>query len=305
MDYMGLIQKFKLDRPLTREEHELRLRQDERLEVDPHYQLSVIKANSTYMDTVDRYFGDKGHLMLYGLTLASIGMYFAGLFWSDLMTDALSSSMFWSGVIGGLVILALCGGAGAYFISREGFRHTHYPIRLNRGNRTLYVTRLDGSVFSVPWDEAFFTLGRGYNRGIQNWDIRGHVLAEDGDTVKETFAFSVIGSQHNCRRHWEFLRRYMEEGPEDLIRQVRYCMPVDGRCESFNSGWERICAEDSQNAFVYVTMYPLNFLAACARWVAMRTSRIPCWPPEVEAASVIDPDDPFIKDARSNPRDLR
>lgn len=46
-------------------------------------------------------------------------------------------------------------------------------------------------------------------------------------------------------------------------------------------------------------------MAGLARWLAMRTSKVPRWPAEVEAASPIEPNDPYIKDARSNPPDLR
>lgn len=47
MDNAGLIGKFKVNRSLTGLETEKNLKQKQRLQLDPHYQLSVIKLNST------------------------------------------------------------------------------------------------------------------------------------------------------------------------------------------------------------------------------------------------------------------
>lgn len=104
-----------------------------------------------------------------------------------------------------------------WFLRKEFFRHTHYPIRFNRNNRMVYVFRLDGTVLAVPWDEVFFTLCPAQMRGV--WEVRGHVLAEDQNTVKETFVLSYYGQlsktelactgtkieeSDHVRRHWEF-----------------------------------------------------------------------------------------------------
>ena len=141
-------------------------------------------------------------------------------------------------VVTGLMAMPMVLFSG-WILCKESFAWTHYPIRLNRKTRMVHAFRLDGTVLSVPWDEVLFTLGRG-NRafGVQNWDIRGHVLDADGVTVRETFAFSAEDIDHDIlRRHWEFLRRYMEEGPEALVGQVEFCMPVAGRREPSGRGW--------------------------------------------------------------------
>jgi hypothetical protein len=33
----------------------------------------------------------------------------------------------------------------------------------------------------------------------------------------------------------------------------------------------------------------------------MRTSKIPAWPEDIEAACAVDPNDPYIRDASNNP----
>ena len=60
MEYSGLIEKYKVDRSLSDEERALRLLQDVRLAVEPHYQLSVIRMNSTFLESVDKWFAWRG-----------------------------------------------------------------------------------------------------------------------------------------------------------------------------------------------------------------------------------------------------
>ena len=92
--------------------------------------------------------------------------------------------------------------------------------------------------------------------GWLNWDIRGLILDQDGVTVKETFAFCIATSRiENAYSHWEFLRRYMEEGPQAVLDAVLYCMPVDGKRESFAFSKEReMCIRDSANSFVQLVV---------------------------------------------------
>ena len=60
------------------------------------------------------------------------------------------------------------------------------------------------------------------------------MLADDRNTVLDTFSFSVDSTdQDELRSHWEFMRRYMEEGPQDAYKRVEVCMPLNGQKESF------------------------------------------------------------------------
>nr|WP_241183978.1 DUF6708 domain-containing protein [Klebsiella michiganensis] len=82
----------------------------------------------------------------------------------------------------------------------------------------MHVFSVDGEVYSAPWDDIFFTTGDCVTYKLtkrKNYDIRGHVLAEDRKTVLKTFTLSVSAPRReDLYRNWEFVRRYMEEGPE-------------------------------------------------------------------------------------------
>ena len=311
MDYSGLIQKFKVNRPLTDEERELQLRQKQRLKVEPSDQLAVIKLNSTYLETVDRYYADKGWLTLWMVVAKAIVLWL--IVGMSVITFAPNPEMPEVPIREALVFLALVYvvsavllGFAFFGLKKEALGFTHFPIRLNRKTRTVHVFRQDGSVLSVPWDRVHFALGRGVRMyGFQNWDLRGHVLAEDGVMVKETFAFADTSTDPDIlRRHWEFLRRYMEDGPKTAYEKVKYCMPVDGRRETFRQSWWRVMEEEWFLPLRYLG-YPLIVPAICARWLAMRLGKVPVWPADVEALCAIDPGDPYIMDARHNPPELR
>ncbi|MBY4897508.1 hypothetical protein K6V06_10880 [Cupriavidus sp. AU9028] len=283
--------------------------QGKRLDVEPHDQLCVIRINSSFLESVDRWYDSRGALTLMAIVVTAVCV---GGFVALCLAAArpLALGLYTRGMVAGFlgVALLLLGplvALSVWMARREVGRLTHYPIRLDRRNRMVHAFRLDGTVLSAPWDEIVFTLGR--CSGAQPVrDIRALVMDRDGVTVREQFAFSLWEvDTHRLRAHWEFLRRYMEEGPRDLVGRVRYCMPVHGRRERFGAGLERVFANDAGLKPVYWLMWPYNLLLACCRALVMRSCKVPEWPAEIEAAAPIEKDDPYAKDAGSNPPGLR
>lgn len=310
MEYTSLIQRYKVNRPLTDEERALQLKQKQRLDIHPHYHLAAIKLNSTFLESVDKYYGWKGALTLVMVVTGGVVTVFYVLFIHLFLVAPLHGSS-GSGreldVPSAIAITFFMWpliGLTTWLLLKESFRYIHYPIRLNRKNRTLYVFQLNGTILNVPWDEVFFTLGRG-NRsfGVQNWDIRGHVLDADHQTVRETFSFSMEWDvQDDLRRHWEYLRRYMEDGPQAIIGDTPVYLPIGDRRETWVFGLRRLIVNMPGAPFAQLTMLPFSFLFSFGRWLAMRTSKIPVWPKHVEDACRIEPSDPFERDARNNPQ---
>ncbi|MBS9444479.1 hypothetical protein EAE89_23395, partial [Photorhabdus heterorhabditis] len=50
-----------------------------------------------------------------------------------------------------------------------------------------------------------------------------------------------------------------------------------------------------------IIQLPITLLTSIARYVGMKTSKIPQWPQEVEEACQVDPDDPINASAANNP----
>ena len=187
----------------------------------------------------------------------------------------------------------------------------HYPIRLNRQTQMVHVFRKNGTILSVPWSEVFFTL----DQDARFWEIRGHVLRADGNTVEETFALGTISAflsvkgTRALQGYWEFFRRYMAEGPESVMKYVKQALPVDGKRESFRVGYEVLTSyfhsSTAVGTILRIIDWPITAVSSLARWLAMRISKIPRWPAEIEAVNVVTADDPYHIDARINPPELR
>ncbi|WP_329842377.1 DUF6708 domain-containing protein [Stenotrophomonas hibiscicola] len=315
MSLLGLIPKFRVDRLLNSRERQLRLDQKQRMGTKPLGQVSTIKLNSTYIELIDKYFIGKGlvtffSVVVIGLVTAAI-IYFAHLapeLISGIYKERLgefAAAMAFLGVVS--VVASIIPSVG---IRNEAFRYTHYPIRLNRVNRMVYVHRIDGTILRIPWDEVFFTLVQEpmFPSGMgANWAIHGHVLDADGETVRETFAFSEVEIPEIVTGHWEFLRRYMEEGPEAVVDCIKYYVPVStsSRRESWREGLRHLRMRYGQYAPVALIYFPFDLASSLARWVAMRTGKLPVWPDDVEAECAVADDDPWVRDARNNPAKYR
>ncbi len=198
---------------------------------------------------------------------------------------------------------------GAWLSSPEFLTCTHFPIRLNRKTHKVYVFRPgrpNKPILVADWDKLFFTLGR-CNKGVepgQNWDIRGHVLAGDGKTVLDTFAFSMYwneGDLEGLRAHWEFLRRYMEDGPQEAYKLVQVCLPIAEHRETLRFALNRFYLNFKGGLWLWIMLLPFWLLCVLGRWVAGLTCRTPVWPADIEAACRIEPNDPYVKNASMNP----
>lgn len=311
MDYYGLYPKYKMNRPLNDEEKKYRLYQNQPVELKNSDELvsdaSVIKINSTYLEIVDKYYGQKGFASLFMgfiiliVSYALISVIYAVINWHDFIWNGVWALIVFIGIMVPILLFSI------FLIKTEWFAWTHYPIRFNRKEQLVHVHRLNGTVFTVPWNKVFFTIGLSHAKGpTKAWYISGHVLADDGITVTETFCLPV---SHLIReelfRHWEFIRRYMEEGPEAVVDAVELCMPIDGRREGYTFGLLRLLMNFSGSTiFLFPLTFPLCLVLSVSRYIAMLTSKIPVWPPEVEAQCQIDPNDPINLSAATNSRHL-
>lgn len=314
--YKGLIRKFPVNRPLSEQDRKYHLDQNKKLEVEPYPDLVVIRLNSTFLEVVDKFFQNKGFLSLFAFAVVGVLSWFSVSIWSVIKAQPPGGGGASEAVAFGLSMIAVSSvtAAGFLYFSRwDWLGYTHYPIRLNFETQMVHVFRVDGSVLSVPWAELFFTLDCDFSYS-RFWEIHAHVLAEDRETVLETF---VLGASGNVEfgglailcAHWEFFRRYMSEGPDAVASYVKFAMPVEGRRESYRSGYEVIMSElrhpHPVARFLRAVMWPVFFLQSLARWLVMRTCRIPRWPQDVESLNQVAPADRYCIDSRINPAGLR
>ena len=307
--YIGWIEPFRRKGPLTQQERSTMLPRQRQTGVEPAQRMALIRLNSTYLDWIDRRYLFRGN---FGFLLATLGVL---LFVSVLIyvnadslkpayTDA-DGRLVGRWDLGDWAALALLNGFTAtliffslkFCLLKEYFTYTYYPIRFNRKTRMVHVFRHNGpgGVLSVPWDKVFFHVGTSGTPDLI--DIRGEVL--DGDLVKDTFALGHTvskSSPHALLEMWEFILRYMDEGPEaagphPLDRYVglsvtpswKNCFLVTRTYYSAGLPW-----------FVQPLVFPLVLLYTVTRWVVLHTCRKPVFPPEIEVTCKVAPDDPNV-----------
>ncbi|KUZ01854.1 hypothetical protein WS50_08455 [Burkholderia territorii] len=308
MDYTGLLAKeYSVNRKLTAEEISNQLFQKARLDILPFYNISVIKMNSTYLECVDRWFIHRGAItsvclaFLFFTVILILGPLYMLSPAHFVPTEADIGFVLFA--IPFMVPLWLLLSWGLF---KESFCLTHFPIRFNCRNGMVYIFKSNGLIVRAKWDDIFFTLGRCERMvGRQNWDIRGHVLDKDGETVLETFALpgdTVLVEQ--LKHCWEFIRRYMEEGPASVYRDVYWCHDIAERREKYTAGLRYMFFSLNGQPIGQILLSPVFFVASLGRWFAMRTSKIPKWPAEIEAECAVDAFDPYLRDASRNPEKI-
>lgn len=309
MYYTGLIPKFKVDRPVNDEERRMQLRQDGEFLLEPNSGLSATRVNSTYLEVADKYYPWKGSMtalmIVCGVILLSvpIGLIFfveGPVAWRDMDSSQRKEQVVFVAAITGMMLPVLSLAIWCFF--KDSFRYTYYPIRLNRKNRRVYVFRLDGTVLETAWDDLFITMGPATPSRMfgTDWDLRAHVLDKDGETVRETFAFGYVSDPENLRHYFAYLQRYMDEGPQAVAPYTLDCLDIVDRRETAVFGFKRLWLNMNGWVVVQILMLPMFIASAIGRVIAMRTSKIPRWPAEVEAANRIEPGDPWVRDARTH-----
>ncbi|MFZ6747647.1 DUF6708 domain-containing protein [Undibacterium sp. Ren11W] len=299
MEYSGLLFKYPVNRPVSDEEKGYQLNKKKRLALAPVSQMTTIRMNSTFMEVVDKFYAYKGFMLMIVLPVFIGFLFFDFLMTYEFVAHDLATISGQKEVEGisafifmNILLLSICAWLG-YMIKKEMFTYTHWPVRLNRKNRMVYVFRHNGpgGVLAVKWDDVFccFAPGKAKYAGNYNWDIRCHVLDAKG-LIKDTFTIGKFdtGLTDTLRAHWEFFRRYMEEGTQHLPAIEEY-LPIATHREGFWFGLRRATANTYGNFFIWVITLPLTIPNGLARYLCMISSRIPRWPAEVEAACVVEP----------------
>ncbi|MCW0087883.1 hypothetical protein OIV70_08945 [Burkholderia pseudomallei] len=256
--------------------------------------MGLIRINSIYMDWIDRRFLYRGMM---GTSVITGGfIFFAGmlawLIFGYVGADDYHRIGYLMPMPGPFIFFLIF-----YYkiLNKDYFSFVYYPIRFNRRTRKVYVFRdkRDGGILTVPWDSVFFHIGRGTDMKFLR-DIRGEVM--EGDIVKDTFALGHCAeSDRPVLEMWEFIRRYMEEGPEAVAK-----VPLDKYVELSVAPTLKNClisAVGFTNATTptkRILLSPFIGLFTLVRWLVFKTCKEPQFPPEIEAECRVEPNDPNV-----------
>jgi hypothetical protein len=295
---------FTVNRPLNDYERENHFNLKQPASQQVHYDLSLIKLNSTFIECVDKWYSMRGFVAMVGGGFSGVALFALYATTSAFVTRE-GIDFFLLLLI--VVQLLLLWFTVKIFLS-DAFTYTHYPIRFNRRNRQVYAFRRDGSVLKAGWDDFYWTI---YNTkmglGGGDLNVMGHLLDKDGVTVKESIALSLVDAGEPGRQNqlmfFEFFRRYMEEGPGPVLDALKptplIMLPgIDHEKESWFFGWELLTASLKGMPLLQLLLQVFFFPISLFRWIVMRTSKIPQWPQWVEDECRIEPGDPWVRDGR-------
>ncbi|MBD2781657.1 DUF6708 domain-containing protein [Xenorhabdus szentirmaii] len=305
--HKGLLTPYLVNRLLTEQEKRNQLHQGQPHSEHPlvYEDDTVIKMNSTYLETVDRHYSVKGYPSLFSfvlfVTILVITIYGCSVTFDRyfFQHNPLNSKRIFA-----MSIALICIFFSLCFLSKiflkEWFRKTHYPIRFNRKNQMVYVYQVDGTVLSASWKKVFFTPYEG-KLGIPGWGIDGHILADDQETVLRTFSLGFYGDKDDMIGYWEFIRCYMEEDVlDDLSKTIFICPPIAEKKESYLFGLQYSFRFASKLEWYQLLFLPYTLLECLSRYIAMQTSKIPQWPEEIEISCKVASDDKIDVSYKNN-----
>lgn len=126
MDYAGLLGKFHVNRKLTKSECSFHLKQEQRIDILPHYQMSVIKMNSTFLESVDKWYGAKGGITGLALIVITmcVGTFFAMLHFT--LTNESKYARNDAGILAGVALMmSPVVFVAGFALFKESFSYTH------------------------------------------------------------------------------------------------------------------------------------------------------------------------------------
>ena len=296
MEQIGRMPKFKVNRELTDEERESQFKPYTYNQGDPPQSafeyLTTIKINSSFLELTDRCFFSRGTLTMVGLTFLGFGLAIT----IALMVITINIPMI-TLILGLTLPFAMCYGSAYLFLAGELYNLTHNPIRFDRRNRMVYAFLYNQEMVAAPWDEVFFCIGGDSYLGMAELDIQGHIMADDGVTVKATFSLGYqTSNKYELQDYWNFINHYMEKGPKELVPNIALYLPIADHKEP--SAWAFNHALLGGSGYI---LFPLTVIIWLCRLLAMGTSTVPVWPDWVEEKCQIDPDDPYARDDSLNP----
>ena len=303
LDTQGMVTGYKVNRLLNQHEQQHRFNIRQSASNRPHYELSLTKLNSTYVECVDKWYSMRGVTAMVGGLFGGL-MGFLVVFGVQMVIDPkgyfFTSSLL---LLGALGMFSAC----VYLFTRDAFTYTHYPIRFNRKNRQVYVFRRNGTVLKAGWEDIYWTI-HGHVVPTREGFVIGHLMEDDKKTVKESFALSKVttvdaAGVQDLKDHFEFFRRYMEEGPGPVLDALKptplIMLPgIDKARESWAFGWERLTLNMNGWPLLQTLFQVFIFPESLFRWLAMHTSKIPQWPQWVEDECAVAPGDPWVRDGR-------
>jgi hypothetical protein len=303
--------RVSLNRPVTNKEASRRVDVHKPVADEATDAYTVFAMNDIYLEICDGSYRQQGWGLLAFLVGFPAFAFLAGFCIQSAVVD--TPAMVRSGEQGmfsaGMWVLAainlLCCALTVAMLLRDCFNYRHKAVRFNRQTRMVYAFRHNGpgGVISVPWDKAFFYPHRLPSNSMAGGAptlMRCFVLDDAGKKIVDTFSFGArtvngadestpIGKQvlYQIQANFEFIRRYMEQGPDAVPKVERYLARGPSLRASISVWFYGLGAVASAGGAMRILTLLVSapmFLLSILHYIAQLTSREPVWPTEIESA---------------------
>lgn len=188
------------------------------------------------------------------------------------------------------------------FLRLESFTARRLIVRFNRVTRKVYLLRPKhlGGVVALDWDTAEVCIDPKMSEldgsggfVMLGWDKETHSVRDADGNLKDDFEITFVGkptrNASELLAFWEYIRRYMEVGPEAAPCPKKLIGKFPWPWRSFMAVWQL----DSgflkvPQLWIFLPIYclllPLIIIHACAHWVSLLLCYEPKFPRSIENA---------------------
>ena len=193
------------------------------------------------------------------------------------------------------------------YLRLEAFTARRLIVRFNRITRKIYLLRPKhlGGVVALDWDTTEVVIDPNMSEldGVGGfvmlgWDKETNSVRDADGNLKDDFEITMVGKPtrngSELLAFWEYIRRYMEEGPEAAPKPQKVIGKFPWPWRSFMAVWHldsRFFKTPQLWIFVlvYSLLLPLITIHAIGHWISLLLCYEPKFPRVIEEAGISPP----------------
>lgn len=189
-----------------------------------------------------------------------------------------------------------------FYLRLEAFTARRLIVRFNRITRKIYLLRPNhlGGIVALDWDTAEVCIDPKMSEldgtggfVVLGWEKESNSVRDVHGNLKDDFEITFVGrptrNASELLAFWEYIRRYMEDGPEAAPKPEKLIGKFPWPWRSFMAVWrlDRHFVK-APELWIFVIIYcllaPLILVHACAHWISLLLCYEPKFPRSIENA---------------------